>query len=38
MKGPIIGAMIFWFVITFVDNFLAEAVRRRPMPSWLPTG
>ena len=27
VKGPIIGAMIFWFVITFVDNFLAEAVR-----------
>jgi neutral amino acid transport system permease protein len=36
VKGPIIGAMIFWFVITFVDNVLAEAVRTDSVPGWLP--
>ena len=36
VKGPIIGAMIFWFVITFVDNVLAEAVRNDAVPGWLP--
>jgi neutral amino acid transport system permease protein len=37
VKGPIIGAMIFWFVITFVDNVLAEAVRTDSLPGWLPS-
>ena len=36
VKGPIIGAMIFWFTITFVDNVLAEAVRTDSVPGWLP--
>jgi branched-chain amino acid transport system permease protein len=36
VKGPIIGAMIFWFVITFVDNILAEAVANDDVPGWLP--
>ncbi len=36
VKGPIIGAMIFWFVITLVDNVLAEAVRTDSVPGWLP--
>lgn len=36
VKGPIVGAMIFWFVITFVDNVLAEAVRTDSVPGWLP--
>jgi branched-chain amino acid transport system permease protein len=36
VKGPIIGAMIFWFVITFVDNVLAEAVANDAVPGWLP--
>ena len=36
VKGPIIGAMIFWFVITLVDNVLAEAVRTDAVPGWLP--
>jgi branched-chain amino acid transport system permease protein len=36
VKGPIIGAMIFWFVITFVDNLLAEAVANDSVPGWLP--
>ena len=35
VKGPIIGAMIFWFTITIVDNILAEAVRADSIPSWL---
>jgi neutral amino acid transport system permease protein len=37
VKGPIIGAMIFWFTITFVDNVLAEAVRTDSVPGWLPS-
>jgi len=35
VKGPIVGAMIFWFTITFVDNVLAEAVRADSIPGWL---
>ena len=35
VKGPIVGAMIFWFVIPFVDNVLAEAVRTTRCPGWL---
>ncbi|MET0577135.1 MAG: branched-chain amino acid ABC transporter permease [Ilumatobacteraceae bacterium] len=35
VKGPIVGAMIFWFTITIVDNVLAEAVRADAIPSWL---
>lgn len=37
VKGPIIGAMIFWFVVTLVDNVLAEAVRTDSIPGWLPS-
>jgi branched-chain amino acid transport system permease protein len=37
VKGPIIGAMIFWFTITLVDNVLAEAVRTDSVPGWLPS-
>jgi neutral amino acid transport system permease protein len=37
VKGPIIGAMIFWFTITLVDNILAEAVRTNSVPGWLPS-
>jgi ABC-type branched-subunit amino acid transport system permease subunit len=35
VKGPIVGAIIFWFTITLVDNILAEAVRADAIPSWL---
>jgi neutral amino acid transport system permease protein len=35
VKGPIVGAMIFWFTITLVDNVLAEAIRADSIPSWL---
>jgi branched-chain amino acid transport system permease protein len=37
VKGPIVGAMIFWFTITIVDNILAEAVRTNSVPGWLPS-
>jgi branched-chain amino acid transport system permease protein len=36
VKGPIVGAMIFWFTITFVDNVLSELVRTDNVPGWLP--
>ena len=36
VKGPIIGAMVFWFVITLVDNILAVAVQTDNVPGWLP--
>jgi branched-chain amino acid transport system permease protein len=35
VKGPIIGSMIFWFFITFVDNVLAEASNKNKL-GWLP--
>jgi branched-chain amino acid transport system permease protein len=35
VKGPIIGAMIFWFFVTFVDNVLAEATNKDKL-DWLP--
>jgi neutral amino acid transport system permease protein len=38
VKGPIVGAVIFWFVITFVDNVLAEATRTSSLPDWLVSG
>jgi len=35
VKGPIIGAMIFWFLIAFTDNVLAELTAKYKMPGWL---
>ncbi len=35
VKGPIIGAMIFWFLIAFVDNVLAELTAHYTMPGWI---
>jgi branched-chain amino acid transport system permease protein len=35
VKGPIVGAMIFWFLIAFVDNVLAEFTREYEMPGWI---
>ena len=35
VKGPIIGAMIFWFLIAFVDNVLSEVTREYNMPNWI---
>jgi neutral amino acid transport system permease protein len=33
--GPIIGTVIFFFVIQFVDNLLEQATRRGRLPGWL---
>jgi branched-chain amino acid transport system permease protein len=38
VKGPIVGAVIYWFVVTFVDNVLAEATRTNALPDWLVSG
>jgi branched-chain amino acid transport system permease protein len=38
VKGPIVGAVIFWFTITLVDNVLAEATRTESLPDWLVSG
>ena len=37
VKGPIIGAMIFWMVISFTENFLAGATDGKgfDLPTWL---
>jgi len=35
VKGPIIGTVIFFFVIQFVDNLLEQATRRNRVPDWL---
>jgi branched-chain amino acid transport system permease protein len=37
VKGPIIGTVIFFFVIQFVDNFLSEATRHNVLPDWFVT-
>jgi branched-chain amino acid transport system permease protein len=33
--GPIVGTVIFFFVIQFVDNLLEQATRRDKLPGWL---
>ena len=35
VKGPIIGTLIFFFVIQFVDNMLNQATRLGKLPEWL---
>jgi branched-chain amino acid transport system permease protein len=35
VKGPIVGSMIFWFLITFIDNVLSEATNNDKL-DWLP--
>lgn len=35
VKGPIIGTLIFFFVIQFVDNVLNQATRLDKLPDWL---
>jgi branched-chain amino acid transport system permease protein len=32
VKGPIIGAVIFWFVLQFIDNMLEQATRHDKLP------
>lgn len=38
IKGPIIGAVIFWFVLQFVDNMLEQLTRNDIVPEWLVKG
>lgn len=35
--GPILGAVIFWGLLAFSDNFLNQAVSNGLIPSWLMT-
>jgi branched-chain amino acid transport system permease protein len=35
VKGPVIGTLIFFFVIQFVDNLLEQATRYEKLPEWL---
>ncbi|MEJ7563148.1 MAG: branched-chain amino acid ABC transporter permease, partial [Ilumatobacteraceae bacterium] len=35
VKGPIIGTIIFFFIIQFVDNLLNQATRLEKLPTWL---
>jgi neutral amino acid transport system permease protein len=37
VKGPIIGTMIFLFVIQIVDNLLSQATRNDKIPGWMAT-
>jgi branched-chain amino acid transport system permease protein len=38
VKGPIVGAILFWFVLTLVDNILSEGTRHDTIPKWIATG
>jgi neutral amino acid transport system permease protein len=38
VKGPIVGSIIFFFVIQFVDNLLSQATRHDLLPDWFVTG
>jgi neutral amino acid transport system permease protein len=33
--GPVIGSMIFWTLLAFVDNTLRQALRQGYIPDWL---
>lgn len=33
--GPIVGTVIFWFVMQFTDNLLDQSTREGLLPSWL---
>jgi len=35
VKGPIVGAMIFWFLIAIVDNILQQVTAHYTMPGWI---
>ncbi len=35
IKGPIIGGLIFWFIIGFTEVFLSQATRNHLLPHWL---
>lgn len=33
--GPVVGSMIFWFLLTFINAFLPSAIDAGLIPSWL---
>jgi branched-chain amino acid transport system permease protein len=33
--SPIVGAMIFWFLIVFIEQVLRQAVTNNLIPDWL---
>lgn len=35
IMGPIIGAVIFWFLMTFLDALLRQATSQEIIPTWL---
>jgi branched-chain amino acid transport system permease protein len=35
VKGPIVGTIIFFFVIQFVDNILQQGTQNDTFPEWL---
>ncbi len=35
VKGPIVGTIIFFFVIQFIDNVLSQATRLDKIPEWI---
>ena len=37
-RGPIIGAIIFWFILQLVDNVLEQVARNGLAPTWLVNG
>jgi branched-chain amino acid transport system permease protein len=37
-RGPIIGAILFWFILQFVDNVLEQVARNKLAPTWLVSG
>ncbi|MDN5746341.1 MAG: branched-chain amino acid ABC transporter permease [Nocardioidaceae bacterium] len=38
VMGPVIGSIIFWFVVSFFDSFLRGATSAGVIPDWLLTG
>jgi branched-chain amino acid transport system permease protein len=35
VMGPVLGAIIFWFLISFLGTFFAQATRSGLIPSWI---
>ena len=33
--GPVVGSMIFWVLLVFIDSVLSEAINHKSIPSWL---
>jgi neutral amino acid transport system permease protein len=33
--GPVVGSMIFWVLLVFIDSALSEAINDKAVPSWL---